>query len=69
MAAPETAAPAGERQSFLSHLEELRTRLVRASLALLVGFGVCYWQVQPIFHWLVRRCAWWRRTRRWSCSS
>ena len=54
MTAAETPPAAGERQSFLSHLEELRTRLVRASLALLVGFGVCYWQVEPIFRWLVR---------------
>jgi sec-independent protein translocase protein TatC len=54
VAAAEAPAPAGERQSFLTHLEELRTRLVRASLAALVGFGVCYWQIEPIFHWLVR---------------
>jgi len=39
---------------FISHLEELRTRLVRASIAILAGFGVCYWQVEPIFHWLVK---------------
>jgi len=54
VAATEPAAPPAERQSFLSHLEELRTRLVRSSLALLVGFGVCYWQVERIFHWLVQ---------------
>jgi len=51
--APEAGSPAGERQSFVSHLEELRTRLVRASLAMLVGFGICYWQIEPIFRWLV----------------
>ncbi|HWR97003.1 MAG TPA: twin-arginine translocase subunit TatC [Candidatus Methanoperedens sp.] len=54
MGAAEAESATGERQSFLSHLEELRTRLVRASLALLVGFGVCYWQIEPIFRWLVR---------------
>jgi sec-independent protein translocase protein TatC len=53
VAAAEPGGQAAERQSFLSHLEELRTRLVRASLAVLVGFGVCYWQIEPIFHWLV----------------
>ena len=47
-------APPGERLSIISHLEELRTRLVRASLAVLVGFGICYWQVQPIFHWIAK---------------
>jgi sec-independent protein translocase protein TatC len=51
----EAEAPAAaERSSIISHLEELRSRLVKASLAILVGFGVCYWQVQPIFHWIVR---------------
>lgn len=52
----ETAAPAPppDRLSVVSHLEELRSRLVKASLAILVGFGVCYWQVQPIFRWIVR---------------
>jgi sec-independent protein translocase protein TatC len=44
----------GEGLSLIGHLEELRTRLVRASLAILVGFGLCYWQIQPIFHWIAR---------------
>ncbi|MHB8837072.1 MAG: twin-arginine translocase subunit TatC [Candidatus Methylomirabilia bacterium] len=54
MAEPEAEGKPGERVSIVGHLEELRSRLVRASLAVLVGFGVCYWQVQPIFHWLVK---------------
>jgi sec-independent protein translocase protein TatC len=55
VAEPGQQAPGdGERVSFITHLEELRSRLVRASLAILVGFGVCYWQVQPIFHWIVK---------------
>ena len=54
MAELEAPGPAAERSSIISHLEELRSRLVKASLAILVGFGVCYWQVQPIFHWIVR---------------
>ena len=51
---PTTETKPGARTSIVSHLEELRSRLVRASLAILVGFGLCYWQVQPIFHWLVK---------------
>jgi sec-independent protein translocase protein TatC len=43
----------GERQSFLSHLEELRSRLVKASLAILLAFGLAYSQVDKIFSWLV----------------
>jgi len=54
VAEPEAAPEAGERLSVISHLEELRSRLVRSAIAVLVGFGVCYWQVEPIFHWLVR---------------
>jgi len=54
MAEPKTETHPGGRTSIVGHLEELRSRLVRASLAILVGFGVCYWQVQPIFHWLVK---------------
>lgn len=54
MAEADEQAQAGERISIVSHLEELRSRLVRASVAVLVGFGLCYWQVQPIFRWLVR---------------
>lgn len=54
MTEAQSEATPGERLSIISHLEELRSRLVRASLAVLVGFGICYWQVEPIFHWLVR---------------
>jgi sec-independent protein translocase protein TatC len=54
MAESETETKPGERVSIVSHLEELRSRLVRASIAILIGFGVCYWQVQPIFHWIVK---------------
>jgi len=54
MSEPEAETRPGERTSIISHLEELRSRLVRASIAILIGFGVCYWQVQPIFHWIVK---------------
>lgn len=49
---PETNPPG--RASVISHLEELRSRLVRSALAVLAAFFVCYWQVKPIFHWLVQ---------------
>ncbi len=54
MAETDAEAKPEERLSVISHLEELRVRLLRASLAILAGFFVCYWQVEPIFHWLVR---------------
>ncbi len=54
MVEPEAEPGSADRVSLVSHLEELRSRLVRASVAILIGFGVCYWQVQPIFHWLVK---------------
>lgn len=50
---PEPEAAAGERQSFLQHLEELRRRLLRAAIAIAVGFGVCNWQIERIFGWLI----------------
>jgi sec-independent protein translocase protein TatC len=54
MTEPGSATAAGEKLSVISHLEELRSRLVKASIATLAGFGVCYWQVEPIFHWIVK---------------
>ena len=54
MSEPGSEAKPGERLSVISHLEELRSRLVKASVATLLGFGICYWQVEPIFHWIVK---------------
>lgn len=54
MAEAESATGHSERTSVIGHLEELRTRLVRSAIAVFVGFGICYWQVEPIFRWLVR---------------
>ncbi len=42
------------RAPLLDHLIELRTRLVRAVLALLVGFGVCFYFADPILGFLVQ---------------
>lgn len=52
-AAPE---PAGElpRMSLLEHLEELRRRIVRSLLALLVGMAACLSWAPEICRWLAR---------------
>jgi len=52
---PEAAAEAKQEQrtSIMSHLEELRKRLVYSSIAILGGFFLCYSQVEKIFTWLV----------------
>ena len=39
--------------SFLDHLEELRSRLLRALIALAVGFGVAWNYHEEIFHFMV----------------
>src|SRR5512138_807997 len=41
-----------ERLPFLAHLEELRKRLVRCLLALMIGFIACYNYAGPIFDFL-----------------
>jgi sec-independent protein translocase protein TatC len=38
--------------SFLEHLEELRIRLVRSMIALVVGFGACWGFSERIFHFI-----------------
>ena len=42
------------RAPLLDHLIELRTRLVRAVFALMVGFGVCFYFADPILGFLVQ---------------
>lgn len=42
------------RAPLLDHLIELRTRLVRAVFALLLGFGVCFYFADPILGFLVQ---------------
>lgn len=42
------------RAPLLDHLIELRTRLVRSVLALLVGFAVCFYFADPILGFLVQ---------------
>jgi sec-independent protein translocase protein TatC len=40
--------------SFLEHLEELRVRLIRCLLSLVVGFVLCWSFREPIFHFLTQ---------------
>ncbi len=42
-----------QRQPFLSHLEELRRRLVVAAISVGVGFGICYFFAERLFTVLV----------------
>src|SRR5262245_5639145 len=42
------------RMPLTAHLEELRTRLIRALLAIAVGFGLSYWIAEPLVAWLLR---------------
>src|SRR5947209_11929340 len=35
--------------SFLEHLEELRTRIFHALIAVAVGMGICWWYHQALF--------------------
>jgi sec-independent protein translocase protein TatC len=53
MGEPAAQQPPAERASIMSHLEELRKRLVYSSIAILAGFFLCYSQVEKIFAWLV----------------
>jgi sec-independent protein translocase protein TatC len=46
------ALPSPDKMSFLEHLEELRQRLVRSLLSLVVTFGVCWSFADPIFHFI-----------------
>lgn len=56
----ESTRPGPDAMTFLEHLEELRVRLIRSVLSLLVGFAVCWGWREPIFHFLtspLRRAA------------
>jgi len=39
---------------FMTHLVELRTRLVRCAIAWAVGFAVCYWKAEVLFQYLAQ---------------
>jgi len=42
----------GKQMSFLEHLEELRQRLIRSVLSIVVGFGVCFYFHEKIYNYL-----------------
>jgi sec-independent protein translocase protein TatC len=46
--------PSPDKMSFLEHLDELRVRLIRSVVALVVAFGACWWFHEAIFHFLTR---------------
>lgn len=50
--APEHAE--GDKLPFTAHLEELRTRLIKCGLALIVGFFACYGVSDRLFQFLIR---------------
>jgi sec-independent protein translocase protein TatC len=47
---PRVLRPVGhhDRLSVVDHLDELRTRLIVCGAALVVAFGVCFWQNNPL---------------------
>jgi sec-independent protein translocase protein TatC len=51
---PEEEPLTGKQMSFLEHLEELRQRLIRSILALVVAFGVCFYFADNIYGYLAR---------------
>jgi sec-independent protein translocase protein TatC len=42
------------RMPLTAHLEELRTRLIRALLAVAGGFAISYWIAEPLVTWLLK---------------
>ena len=44
----------GRQMSFLEHLEELRQRLVRAVLSIIVAFGICFAFHEKIYAYLAK---------------
>jgi sec-independent protein translocase protein TatC len=51
---PEEEPLSGKQMSFLEHLEELRQRLIRSVLAIVVGFGICFYFSDKIYRYLAR---------------
>jgi sec-independent protein translocase protein TatC len=51
---PEEKQPNGKQMTFLEHLEELRQRLIRSVLAIVVGFGICFYFSDKIYGYLAR---------------
>src|SRR5579864_2952962 len=56
MARSRVLRPVGhdDRLSIVDHLDELRSRLIVCGAALVVAFGLCYWQSEGLLHLLNR---------------
>jgi sec-independent protein translocase protein TatC len=50
---PEATPPEGGRMSFLEHLGELRARLIKSILAVVLGFLLCWYQSRRIYEFLM----------------
>jgi sec-independent protein translocase protein TatC len=46
--------PAPDKMTFLEHLDELRIRLVRSALSLIVGFAACWGFKERLFHFITQ---------------
>jgi sec-independent protein translocase protein TatC len=44
----------GKQMSFLEHLEELRQRLIRSVLSIIIGFGICFYFADNIYGYLAK---------------
>jgi sec-independent protein translocase protein TatC len=51
---PEQEPLEGRQMSFFEHLEELRQRLLRAILGLLIATGICFYFSDDIYGWLAK---------------
>jgi len=51
---PEGEALEGKQMSFLEHLEELRQRLLRSILSIVIGAGVCFYFSDNIYTYMAR---------------
>lgn len=45
--------PADKPMGLLDHLNELRSRLTKAAIALAIGFGICWYFIDPLFNFLM----------------
>ncbi len=52
--AVDNAAEDSSRMTIGEHLEELRSRLVRSLLAVAVGFGLAFWQIERVVWFMMR---------------
>jgi sec-independent protein translocase protein TatC len=54
MTVPKKSSSQEKEMPFLDHLEELRWRLIKSLLAVVIGGAVCFYFIQEIFDFLVR---------------